>query len=160
MLCTASLAVAQDVHTDYNDQTNFSQFHTYSWGRVQTDNQLWQPRIQQAVDKDLQQRGWQRVDSGGDVTVTAVGAVRNQQEYRTFYDHMGGWRWRALGNQTTTTVLNERIRTLVVDMSNSAEAVGMARHGDGNSVRRSGKEREETSKVHRQNVQKVSAEDR
>jgi hypothetical protein len=49
-------------------------------GRVQTDNPLWQQRIQHAVDQDLQSKGWQGVESGGDMTLTAVGAVRNQQE--------------------------------------------------------------------------------
>jgi Domain of unknown function (DUF4136) len=121
ILCASCIAVAQDVHTDYNHQLNFSNLHTYSWGKIQTDNPLWQPRIQQAVDKDLQAKGWQRVDSAGQVTVTAVGAVRNQQEYRTFYDNMGGWRWRGFGTQSTTTVENERIRTLVVDMYDTAQ---------------------------------------
>src|SRR6202789_3562529 len=28
------LAMADNVRTDYNHQTNFSQYHTYSWGKV------------------------------------------------------------------------------------------------------------------------------
>lgn len=117
-MCCA--AVAQDVHTDYNHQLDFNQFRTYSWSKVQTDNPLWEPRIQQAVDKDLQKRGWRRVDSGGQVMLSAVGAVRNQQEYQTFYNGMGGWRWGGFGNEATTTVVNQKIGTLVIDMYDAA----------------------------------------
>lgn len=112
--------VAQDVHTDYSHQLPWGQFHTYSWSRVQTDNPLWTPRIQQAVDTELQKKGWRRVDSGGQVTVSAVGAVRNQKEYETFYNGMGGWRWGGFGDEATTTVVNQPIGTLVVDMYDSA----------------------------------------
>ncbi len=114
------VAAAQDVHTDYNHQLAWGQYHTYSWSRIQTDNPLWTPRVQQAVDSELQKKGWQRVDSGGQVTVSAVGAVRNQREYQTFYNGMGGWRWGGFGDQATTTVVNQPIGSLVVDMYDSA----------------------------------------
>ena len=126
VVSTMSLFLAaQDVHTDYNHQTPFNQYHTYSWTRIQTDNPLWQPRIQQAIDKDLQAKGWRRVDSGGQVSVSAVGAVHNEKEYQTFYNGMGGWRWGGFGDEATTTVQNERIGTLVVDMydSNSKQLI-------------------------------------
>ncbi len=112
------LAAAQDVNTDYNHQIPFNQYHTYSWMRIQTDNPLWEPRIQQAVDQELQSKGWRRVDSGGQVSLSAVGAVKNEKQYQTFYNNMGGWGWGwgGFGDQATTTVQNERIGTLVVDM--------------------------------------------
>ncbi|MBV8053322.1 MAG: DUF4136 domain-containing protein [Acidobacteriaceae bacterium] len=108
---------AQDVHTDYDHHANFEQFHTYSWAKVQTDDPLWQSRITDAVDKDLQAKGWQKVDSGGQVLLTAVGAVKNQQQYQTFYDGMGpGWFWGGFGSESTTTVQNYKVGTLVLDM--------------------------------------------
>jgi hypothetical protein len=112
-------ATAQDVHTDYNHQIPFDQFHTYSWGQVKTDNPLWEPRVQRAVDKELEAKGWQRVDSGGQVTLSAVGAVNDQKQYQTFYNGMGGWGWGGFGTTATTTVQNERVGTLVVDMYDS-----------------------------------------
>jgi len=30
-----------------------------------------------------------------------VGSTRNQQEYQTFYDGRGGWRWAGMGEPTT-----------------------------------------------------------
>lgn len=120
VLAFGTAAVAQDVHTDYDKQANFSQFHTYYWAKVKTENPLWESRIKDAVDKQLQAKGWQRVDSGGDVAVTAVGAAKNQQEYQTFYDGFGGgWRWGGFGNDATTTVQNYRVGTLVVDLYNA-----------------------------------------
>jgi Domain of unknown function (DUF4136) len=113
----ASAAFAQDVKTDYDHHANFERYHTYSWAKVQTDDPLWQSRITDAVDKDLQAKGWQKVDSGGDVMLTAVGAVHNQKQYQTFYDGFGpGWRWGGLGGETTTTAVNYRVGTLVLDM--------------------------------------------
>jgi hypothetical protein len=116
----ASVARAQDVRTDYDHKVQFEQFHTYSWGKVKTTNALWESRIRDAVDKQLSQKGWQKVDSGGDVVLTAVGGTQNQQEYQTFYDGMGGWRWGGLGDLSTTTVQNIRIGTLLVDMYNAS----------------------------------------
>jgi len=114
LLAMASTALAQDVRTDYDHHANFSQYHTYYWEKVKTSDPLWERRIQDAVDRELQAKGWQRVDNGGDVAITAVGSARNQQEYQTFYDGLGGWRWGGFG-ETTTQVENYRVGTLVLD---------------------------------------------
>ncbi len=108
-------ALCQDVHTDYDKHAMFGNCHTYSWEKVKTTNPLWEPRIRDAVDRDLQAKGWQKVESGGDVALMAVGSSRNQQEYQSFYDGLGGWRWGGFG-ETTTTVENYRVGSLVLDM--------------------------------------------
>ncbi|MFZ0480124.1 MAG: DUF4136 domain-containing protein [Terriglobales bacterium] len=107
--------LAQDVKTDYDHHANFAQYHTYYWEKVKTSDPLWQSRIQEAVDRDLQSKGWQRVDNGGDVAITAVGSAKDQQEYQTFYDGLGGWRWGGFG-ETTTQVQNYRVGSLVLDL--------------------------------------------
>ena len=107
---------SKDVQTDYDKKADFSQYHSYQWMKVQTSNPLWEQRIKDAVDKDLQAKGWQKVDSGADVALTAVGSTRDQQEYQTFYDDFGPWRWRGFGDEATTTVENYRIGMLVLDM--------------------------------------------
>ena len=114
LIVAASAALAQDVKTDYDHHANFSQYHTYYWEKVQTTDPLWQSRIQDAVDHELQAKGWQRADNGGDVAITAVGSARNEREYQTFYNGMGGWRWGGFG-QTTTQVENYPLGTLVLD---------------------------------------------
>jgi hypothetical protein len=113
---SAARAPAQEVRTDYDHKVTFEKYHTYSWGRVQASNPLWQSRIQDAIDRDLQGKGWQRVENSGDATVMAVGATQNEHEYQTFYNGLGGWRWGGFGQTATTTVSTYRIGTLVVDI--------------------------------------------
>ncbi len=114
VLAIATTALAQDVKTDYDHHANFSQYHTYYWEKVKTTDPLWQSRIQDAVEHELQAKGWQRVDSGGDVALTAVGSAGNKQEYQTFYNGMGGWHWGGFG-ETTTQVENYTVGSLVLD---------------------------------------------
>ena len=117
----AALANAQKISTDYNHSTPFSQYHTYSWGQVSTTDPLNVQRVKDAVGHNLSAKGWQMVPSGGNVTITAVGATHDQQEYNSFYDGLGGFGWRrgwgggGFG-ETTTTVDQIPIGTLVIDM--------------------------------------------
>lgn len=110
-----TLAAAQEVKTDYDHHTDFSQYHTYCWEKVQTSDPLWKSRIQDAVDHELQAKGLQRADSGCDVAVAAVGATHNEREYQTFYNGLGGWRWGGFG-ETTTQAVNYPVGTLVLDL--------------------------------------------
>jgi hypothetical protein len=111
-------ALAEKVETDYDHTANFSQYHTYSWGPVRATDPLFEKRIRDAVDRELQTKGWQSVPAGGDVTLTAVATKKNKAEYTTFYDGLGGgWRWRGWGDgMATTTVDNIPVGTLVIDM--------------------------------------------
>ena len=87
----ASTALAS-IQTDYDHAIDFSQYHTYSWGQIQTKDSLWADRIRQSVDQQLQAKGWKLVPSDPDVVVLALGDSHNQQEEQTFYSG-GGWRW-------------------------------------------------------------------
>lgn len=118
ILIVASVAFTQDVRTDYDHHANFGEFHTYYWAKVKASDPLWESRIQDAVNRDLQSKGWQLVPSGGQVAITAVGSTRNEQEYQTFYDGMGGWGWGGFG-ETTTQPVNYPVGTLVLDFYNA-----------------------------------------
>lgn len=110
------------ISTDYDHNTNFSQFKTFSFGHVTTDNPLYEQRIRDEVSKDLQGKGLQPAQGGGDLVVTAVGAVHNRREYQTFYDNPGfGYYWGGFGpgfGTTTTTVQHYKVGTLVLDLYN------------------------------------------
>ena len=119
LLLTATASFAQQVKTDYDRDTDFGRFRTYSWEKVQTRDQLWVDRIKQAVNSALAAKGWTLVDSGGDVAAVAIETVQNQQTLDTFYDGFGGgWRWRGFGGfgDATTTVDTYKVGTLVVDL--------------------------------------------
>lgn len=118
---------AQQVSSDYDHDANFEAYHTFSFAKVQTANPLYENRVKDAITQDLQAKGWQLVPSGGDIAITAIGDVKNQQEYTTFYNGLGpGFGWRGWGgwygggwgrgNVATTTAQTIPIGTLMVDL--------------------------------------------
>jgi hypothetical protein len=122
VLLFATASFAQQVKTDYDRDANFNQYKTYSWEKVQTQDSLWVDRIKEAVNTALAAKGWTPVQSGGDVAIVAVETTQNQQTLDTFYDGFGGgWRWRGFGGfgDSTTTVENYKVGTLVVDLFDS-----------------------------------------
>jgi hypothetical protein len=111
--------MAQQVKTDYDHNTDFTQYKTYSWEKVQTQDPLWVDRIKEAVNAALTAKGLTQAPSGGNVAIVAIETTQNQQTLNTFYDGFGGgWRWRGLGGfgDATTTVENYKVGTLVVDL--------------------------------------------
>lgn len=114
------------ISTDYDHNANFSQFKTFSFGHVETDNPLFERRIQDEVSKDLEAKGLRRAEGQGDLVITAVGSVHNRREYRTFYDNPGfGYYWGGFGpgfgpGYQTTRVVNYPVGTLVLDMYNGS----------------------------------------
>ena len=122
MLVFATATFAQQVKTDYDRGADFSQFKTYTWEKVQTQDQLWVDRIKEAVNTALAAKGLTPVESGGDMAIVAIEMTKNQQTLNTFYDGFGGgWGWRRGGGfggfgDATTTTDTYKVGTLVVDM--------------------------------------------
>jgi uncharacterized protein DUF4136 len=116
VLLFATASFAQQVKTDYDRSANFSQYKTYSWEKVQTQDALWVDRIKEAVNAALTAKGLTPVESGGDIAIVAIEMTKNQQNLNTFYDGFGGgWRWGGFG-EATTTVDNYKVGTLVIDL--------------------------------------------
>jgi len=122
-----SFAAAQDVRTDYDHNANFQQYHTFSVYRVHASDSIKENRLRSNIAASLTERGFREVPQGGDLAVTAIGDVRNRQEYTTFYNGFGpgwgyggwggwyGWgRWG--GGPATTTVYNIPVGTLAIDV--------------------------------------------
>ncbi|MGC9198603.1 MAG: DUF4136 domain-containing protein [Acidobacteriaceae bacterium] len=82
------MASADNIKVDYSHEVDFSQFHTYTWGRIQSSDSLAAQRIQREVNLVLQEDGWQEVPQGGQVTIMARDQVHNEQEEETFYEGM------------------------------------------------------------------------
>jgi hypothetical protein len=124
-LLFATASFAQQVKTDFDRRADFSQYKTYSWEKVQTQNPLWVDRIKGAVDSALVAKGWTRVASGGNVAIMAMEITKEHQTLNTYYDNVGGgWGWRgrwgggsgdSFGDSTTTED-TYRIGTLIVDL--------------------------------------------
>ena len=120
LLVLTSVAFSREIKVDYDHHANFSQYKTYSWGKVETQNPLWDDRIKEAVDQELAKKGWTEVASGGDVTVMAIGTTRDQPTLQTFYDSFPGWRWGGFG-EATTWVEHYEVGTLIIDMFDSRD---------------------------------------
>jgi len=119
VLLSATASFAQQVKTDYDRNTGFRQYKTYSWERVQTRDSLWVDRIKAAIDADLAAKGWTSIKSNGDVAIVALEMTRTQQTLDTFYNGFGGgWRWRGFGGlgEETITVETYKVGTLIVDL--------------------------------------------
>jgi len=115
VIALATAVFADHVAVDYGHATNFNQIKTYSWSKVHTANSIWDDRVKDAIDKELTAKGWTQVPSGGNVSLVAVEKTSIHQQYDTFYDGFGGWRWGGLGD-ATTTVDNYKVGTLIVSM--------------------------------------------
>ncbi len=57
---------------------------------MKAGDDLWTDRIRRAVDNELMAKGWMATLSGGQASVTAFGATKEQQQLQTFYDGLGG----------------------------------------------------------------------
>ena len=127
-LAAFALPMLAATSTDYDHNVNFRSYKTFSFYKVQTADPFYEQRIKDEMTKDLSQAGWQMVPSGGDVSITAIGGVKDKQEYNTFYDGLGGggWGWRGWGGwgggwggSTQTTVETVPVGTLMLDMYDS-----------------------------------------
>jgi len=115
VIALTTAVFADHVAVDYDHGAKFNQVKTYSWSKVHTANSIWDDRVKDAIDKELAAKGWTQVPSGGDVALVAVEKTSIHQQYDTFYDGLGGWRWGGMGD-TTTTVDNYEVGTLIVSM--------------------------------------------
>jgi Domain of unknown function (DUF4136) len=110
VILAATASFGQEVKTDYDRGTDFSQYKTYSWEKVQTQDPLWVDRIKEAVNTALAAKGWTLVPSGGSVAIMAIETTQDQQTTDTFYDGLGGG-WRRGGDLETQLRRSKTIRS-------------------------------------------------
>jgi len=100
---------------------------TYSWSVLPASGApLVDQRIVAGIDARLDAKGWKRQAQGGQITLAAHVATRQQQSRETFYTGtaLGGWGWRGRAGwiggpgiaQSTTRVNEYEVGSLVVDM--------------------------------------------
>ena len=149
-LAASTAAAAQSVHTDYDHHVDFSQYHSFCVDRVHAADPLYEGRLRDALNYRLTRlnmtnatgvmrtrtdRGPAPVDrpAACDLTVRAIGSVRTQQEYTTFYNGFGpGWGYGGWGGgfygggwggwgggPAVTRVEQIPVGTLVVDLYDS-----------------------------------------
>jgi hypothetical protein len=118
-LVTSTAGFAQNVQTDFDHQANFAQYKTYSWQEIKPSVSLWDSRIKNAVNTQLEAKGLAQVADGGDIAIVAIKTSQTQRTLQTFYDGFGGgWRWRGFGDfgDSTTTEQDYQEGTVVIDL--------------------------------------------
>jgi hypothetical protein len=116
VIALATAVFADQVAVDYDHTAHFDQIKTYSWSKVHTANSIWDARVKDAIDKGLATKGWTQVPSGGDISLVAIEKTSVQQQYDTFYDNFGGGRRFGGFGESTTSVDNYKVGTLIVSM--------------------------------------------
>jgi len=118
LLCLGTLALAQEVHFDYDRSANFSAYKTYQWVDARggaAPNQLMDQNIKRAIDAQLVLKGLQRVESGGDLQIAYQAAIDQEKQF----DGWGsGPRWWGTTRVTSSTI---DIGKLVVDFFDPAK---------------------------------------
>jgi Domain of unknown function (DUF4136) len=115
-LSLGALAMAQDVHFDYDRSANFSAYKTYQWVDVKAGtDQLMDQNIKRAVDEQLAGKGLRRVDSGGDLQIAYQVALDKEKQFTGF---SMGPRWNAMGQVNSSTI---EIGKLVVHIYDPAK---------------------------------------
>jgi hypothetical protein len=123
---TAMAAVsipAQTVTVDYDQTVNFLKFKTYTWKKLHATDPSVEDRITIALNRDMAGRYMTEVANGGDVTITAVEATQDKQEFIEFYNSLSGFDWQhTWGSEgfldSGTTLQDVPLDTLIIDMYN------------------------------------------
>jgi hypothetical protein len=113
--------LAQTVTIDYDHTVNFAKFRTYTWDKVHATDPSVEERITIALNRDMQGRYMTEESKGGDVTITAVEATQDKQEFADFYNSLGDFTWqRPWGSagflDSQAAVTDIPLDTLVIDM--------------------------------------------
>lgn len=117
----ATPVLAQTVTIDYDHTVNFLKFKTYTWEKVHATDPSVEDRITIALNRDMAGRYMTEVPKGGDVSITAVEATQDKQEFSKFYDSLGDFTWqRGWGSagflDSPATLQDVPLDTLIIDM--------------------------------------------
>jgi len=119
----AGSMLAQKVNVDWDRSANFSQFHTYAWQPSPDPAQgLWDQRVIDGVNQQLQKKGFQLVTSNPQLWVVYTSHVKKEQQVvGTGYNMGPYWGWGYWGGPTTTTYNTYTYRegTLVVELADA-----------------------------------------
>ena len=114
-----SLVFAQDVRTNYMPGTDFAKFKSYRWGTIEGGshpNQIVDAEIKSAVDKQMVEKGFTKVDgTTADLTVAYQVAVDKERQWNAMA--MGGVRRGGMAMATSTAI---SVGRLVLDFYDPA----------------------------------------
>ena len=115
LLLTAANAFGQKVTTDSVPGTDWSKYHTYSWGEgTPAEDPIVAQRIVAGIDAQLAAKGLKKVDSDPDLVVLYHVATDKQKTLN--WSNMGGWgRFGGMGSAQVDTVINGQLKVDLAD---------------------------------------------
>jgi hypothetical protein len=124
LLLLASCIANPVVQTDHDAAVAFGNYTRYAWREQPgTASPLVRQRIVEAIDAQLQGKGWRLVpETEADAVLAAHVASREKYNIRTFYDEPAwhDWHWYGVQNvgagRATTNVTSYTVGTLVIDI--------------------------------------------
>ncbi len=121
----STVAFAQKINTDWDRSANFANFHTYMWEpSPHPAKNFWNDRIMDAIDKQLQAKGFTKVDSNPDMWVVYSNSIKDQKQVvGTGYNMGPGWGWGWWGGPSSVTYNTYVTKegTLVVDIADAKD---------------------------------------
>jgi len=115
LMLMAANAFGQKVTTDSVPGTDWSKFHTYSWGEgTPAQDPLVSQRIVAGIDTRLEAKGLKKVDSDPDLVVIYHAATDQQKSLN--WSNMGGWgRFGGMGSAQVDTVITGQLKVDIAD---------------------------------------------
>jgi Domain of unknown function (DUF4136) len=120
LLLTASSALSQDIHYDFDDTANFSQFKTYKWVTLKSVapiDKLTDEQIKAALGAALARKSLAKVD--GDGAADLLIGYQTTGQYQEQFEGSPGWSpgpgWRATGSGKAWTIYQGELAVAMSD---------------------------------------------
>jgi hypothetical protein len=101
LLLWSASAIAQDVKYNFMPGTDFSKYKTYKWVRIpkaEYPNQILDEQIMRSIDAQLTLKGLSKTeDDNPDLYVAYQAAVKQEQQWNSYSNDMGGLGLWSLG---------------------------------------------------------------
>jgi hypothetical protein len=110
---------APNVAVNYDKSTDFSRYHTYSWGiGTPAKNPLTDQQIVKAIDEQMAQKGFTKTNGDSDLTVVYHAATHEEIDYAEGSNMSGtGPRFGStISPSSLDTPMVVKVGTVVVDM--------------------------------------------
>jgi len=115
LLLIATNALGQKVPTDSMPGTDWSKFHTYSWGEgTPASDPLLAQKIVAGIDAQLAAKGLKKVESDPDLVV--IYHTSTDQQKSLNWSSMGGWgRFGGMGSAQVDTIISGQLKVDIAD---------------------------------------------
>ena len=118
----AGFAFAQKTHINFDKGTNFASYKTYAWEKSPNPAQgLWNQRIIDDIDKQLQAKGLTKVDANPDMWVVYSNSIRDEKQVIGLgYGIAPTWGWdNGVGAPAVQNTYINKVGTLVVELADT-----------------------------------------